>query len=317
MKITTLFFLILFILEATAIAGGNDTQSNDATRKRADDAYNELYIKNKAKYSKSEYSKTEKDNNIPKPVIMVLPAKNGAGLSALQQVTSDPFLKASMDGINDYLANKHYEVKSLEGSTELEHIIQLQNDIAGNDEDLAYIASLTLNADIFIKYSGKMDSKGFVTVELKAYESTTARLLGSQSSSIDSHGRTSQVDQLANLKAAAKKAMPSIEKQILAYWKDDLKFGTQYKVVMNITGSYGDSELEDLQDQITQKLKKTFNKVKVNSITAKTIDLVVYADTAKYEDVNEVYRTIRQTVKSLAETKKLNITKKLIVMEVK
>ena len=46
-------------------------------------------------------------------------------------------------------------------------------------------------------------------------------------------------------------------------------------------------------------------------------DMVVYADPFKYEDVNEVYRTIRQTVKPLAETKKLNITKKLIVMEVK
>jgi hypothetical protein len=162
-----------------------------------------------------------------------------------------------------------------------------------------------------------MDSKGFVTVELKAYESTTARLLGSQSSSVDSHGRTSSVDQQANLKSAAKKAMPSIEKQILAYWIDDLNFGTQYKVVMNITGSYGDSELEDLQDQITMTLKKQFNKVKINTMTAKTIDMVVYADPFKYEDVNEVYRTIRQTVKPLAETKKLNITKKLIVMEVK
>ena len=304
-----------FIFSETALAA----DKNSETRKRADDAYNELYIKNSAKYSKAEYSKAGKDEfkNIPKPVIMVLPTKNENGISGFQQVTSDPFAKATMDGINDYLAQKHYEVKSLEGSTELDHIVQLQNDIAGNDEDLAYIASLTLNADIFIRYSGKMDSKGFVTVELKAYESTTARLLGSQSSSINSHGRTSPVDQQANLKSAAKKAMPSIEKQILNYWKDDLNFGTQYKVVMNITSNYSDSDLEELQDQITQKLKKTFNKVKINSITAKTIDIVVYADVAKFEDVNEVYRTIRQTVKPLAETKKLNITKKLIVMEVK
>ena len=315
MKITPFFFLALLIFSENTFAADN----NSETRKRADEAYNELYIKNSAKYSKAEYSKVEKEGNknVPKPVIMVLPTKNGNGLSSLQQVTSDPFSKATMDGINDYLAHKHYEVKSLEGSTELDHIIQLQNDIAGNDEDLAYIASLTLNADIFIRYSGKMDSKGFVTVELKAYESTTARLLGSQSSSINSHGRTSPVDQQANLKSAAKKAMPSIEKQILDYWKDDLNFGTQYKVVMNITGSYSDSDLEDLQDQITQKLKKTFNKVKINSMTAKTIDLVVYADPVKFEDVNEVYRTIRQATKPLAETKKLNITKKLIVMEVK
>ncbi len=317
MKTTPFLFLFLLVLTGFVFAG----QDNNATRKRANNAYSELDFKDSkktSKYSKTEYSKEEKKaENYSKPVIMVLPNKNGSGISALQQVTENPFAKATMDGISDYLADKHYEVKSLEGSSEINHIVQLQNDIAGNDEDLAYIASLTLNADIFIKYSGKMDSKGFVTVELKAYESTTARLLGSQSSSIDSHGRTSPIDQQANLKAAAKKAMPSIEKQILAYWIDDLNFGTQYKVVMNITGSYGDSDLEDLQDQITLKLKKEFSKVKVNSMTSKTIDLVVYADPIKYEDVNEVYRTIRQTVKPLAETKKLNITKKLIVMEVK
>lgn len=316
MKTIPFLLFILLFLVGTACAA-----NNDATRKRAQNAYSELDSKSSKKtqkYSKSEYSDLKKEEkNFAKPVIMVLPEKNGSGISALQQVTENPFVKATMDGISDYLANKHYEVKSLEGSSEIDHIVQLQNDIAGNDEDLAYIASLTLNADIFIKYSGKMDSKGFVTVELKAYESTTARLLGSQSSSVDSHGRTSPVDQQANLKSAAKKAMPSIEKQILAYWIDDLNFGTQYKVVMNITGSYGDTELEDLQDQITMTLKKQFNKVKINTMTAKTIDMVVYADPFKYEDVNEVYRTIRQTVKPLAETKKLNITKKLIVMEVK
>lgn len=316
MKTIPFLLLLLFFFVQTACAG-----DNDAIRKRANKAYSELGSKDKKKapkYSKAEYSNANKEaDNYAKPVIMVIPEKNGSGISALQQLTSNPFVKATMDGINDYLADKHYEIKSLEGSSEIDHIVQLQNDIAGNDEDLAYIASLTLNADIFIKYSGKIDSKGFVTVELKAYESTTARLLGSQSSSVDSHGRTSPVDQQANLKSAAKKAMPSIEKQILAYWVDDLNFGTQYKVVMNITGSYGDSELEDLQDQITLTLKKQFSKVKVNTMTAKTIDMVVYADPLKYEDANEVYRTIRQTVKPLAETKKLNITKKLIVMEVK
>ena len=47
------------------------------------------------------------------------------------------------------------------------------------------------------------------------------------------------------------------------------------------------------------------------------MDIVVYADPAQYEDINEVYRTIRQATKGLVETKKQNITKKLIVMEMK
>ena len=315
----------MLILSGIAYSGAKKDISENDTRSRAKSAYDELDNKNKvkketkaAKGATRQVSKEQGSiETTPKPVIMVLPSINGKGASSLQQVSNNPFAKAVMDGLNDYLAQKHYEVKSLEGSVELEKIIQMQNDIAGNDEDLAYLASLALNADIYIKFTGSMDSKGFVTVDLSAYEASTARLLGSQNSSINSHGRTTDIDQQANLKSAAKKAMPSIEAQILSYWKEELKQGTQYKVIMNITGNYTDSSLEDLQDNIVEKLKPNFNKVKVNSMTSKTIDLVVYAQPDKYEDVNEVYKAIRQSTKSLAESKKLNITKKLIVMEVK
>ena len=327
MKAMKIFLGLSLIAATTSWAAAQKDNSANATRERAKAAYNELDQGDKKAASPNAYAQTKKNGKstnstataevYPKPIIMVIPSANGKGINSLQQISNDPLAKAAMDGLNDYLAKKHYEVKSLEGSKELDKIVQMQNDIAGNDEDLAYLAGLALNADIYIKYATSLDSKGFVTIDLHAYETTTARLLGSQTSSINSHGRTAIIDQQANLKTAAKKAMPSIESQILAYWKDDIKLGFQYKVVMNITGDYSDSALEDLQDQITQKLKGNFNKVKVNAMTAKTIDLVVYAPSDKFEDVNEVYRTIRQTLKPMAETKKLNISKKLIVMEVK
>ena len=327
MKATKIFFGLFLIAATTSWGAAQKDNSADKIRERAKSAYGELdqdNVKSSPKTSLSQPKATGKNpsaaavpENFPKPVIMVIPSSNGKGINSLQRISNDPLAKAAMDGLNDYLAQKHYEVKSLEGSKELENIVQMQNDIAGNDEDLAYLAGLALNADIYIKYATSLDSKGFVTIDLHAYETTTARLLGSQTSSINSHGRTAIIDQQANLKTAAKKAMPSIETQILAYWKDDIKLGSQYKVIMNITGEYSDSALEDLQDQITQNLKAKFNKVKVNAMTAKTIDLVVYAESSKFEDVNEVYRTIRQTLKPMAETKKQNITKKLIVMEVK
>lgn len=293
--------------------------SSKTLQKRASFAYEELEnINNDSKNNQqTTQSVNVEDEMQSKPIIMILPEVQAKGAASLQQVADNPFAKATMEGITDYLAQKHYEVKSLEGSTDLENIIQMQNDIAGNSEDLAYLAGLTLDADIFIKYSGFIDNNGFVTVNIKAYETTTAKLLASKSSSIDSHGRLSPIDKQANLKSAAKKAMPSIEKQLAAYWKDDVKLGVQYKVIMNITGEYSDSELENLQDEIPQNLKQKFNKVKVNSMTSKTIDLVVYADQQKFDGVNDVYREIRVSLKNLVETKKLNITKKLIVMEIK
>lgn len=320
MKVLSLIIVFIFIAAGTACSGNRQDNSASAIRDRANSAYNELDAVPQTNNPGVPVPKAQPSvipENVAKPVIMVLPSVNGKGTNSLQQVSNNPFAKSVMNGIVDYLMQRHYEVKSLEGNSELQNIIQMQTDIAGNDEDLAYLASLALNADIYIKYFGSMDAKGFVTVNLSVYESTTARQIGSYSSSVDSHGRTSNIDQQANLKTAAKKAMSPIEKQIHSYWMDDIRLGTQFKVIINITGNYDDSAIEDLHDQIRQKLKTKFNKVRVNSMTSKTVDLVVYADPAQYEDVSEVYSAIRQAIRPFAETKKLNITKKLIIMELK
>lgn len=256
-------------------------------------------------------------NDLPKPVIMVMPAPSGKGASVQEVVASNPNARAAMEGVMEYLTKKGYEVKSLEGGAELDNIVQMQNDIAGTDEDLAYLASLSLNADVYIKFSGSLNDEGQVNVDLSAYESSTARQLGSQSSFVNSHGRNSQIDMKANLKTAARKAMGGLEKTIQSYWIDDMKNGVQYKVIMNVKGEYTDSQLEDLQEDIVSNMKKIFNKVKVNSITPQTVDVTVYANAEKTEDSQAVYSEIRASLKSFAETKKINLAKKLIIMDVK
>lgn len=253
-------------------------------------------------------------DDFPMPVIMVLPSVSAKGTASLQVVSNNPYAKAAMDGVNEYLTKNHYEVKSLEGNDALENVIQVQNSLAGTDEDLSYLASLVLNADVYIKFSGSVDQKGFVTVELNAYESSTARLLGTQSATVNGQGRNSKADQQANLRIAAKKAMPGLEAKIISYWQDDVRLGNKYKVIMNIKGDYNDTQLEDLQDNVTQSLKSKFDKTKVNVMTSKTIDMVVYSPTSN--DVNDVYSMIRNTIKPFAPAKKINISKKLIIMDI-
>lgn len=256
-------------------------------------------------------------SNQPKPVVMVMPAPNGKGTSVQEVVASNPNARAAMEGVMEYLTKKGYEVKSLEGGAELDNVIQMQNDIAGTDDDLAYLASLSLSADVYIKFSGSLNENGQVIVELSAYETSTARQLGSQSSFVDSHGHVTQQDMQANLKTAARKAMGSLESKIQNYWIEDMKNGTPYKVIMNLKGEYTDSQLEDIQDDIVKRMKNIFNKVRVNTITPQTIDLVVYANAEKIDDAQAAYSEIRGALKSFAETKKVNLTKKLIIMDVK
>ena len=307
-------------------------QKNAATRQRAESAYDELngYGSTATSSTKSGINTASKKvaataaaaetyidqdavQGASQPVIMVSPVlsmKDGVpDLSA-----ESPYSRTTAEAINGFLTKKNYEVKSIDGQSELSSILQMQSDIANTEDDLSYLASVALDADIYIKYTPEVTNEE-VSVEVSAYETSTARLLGSQSAVVRNNGHTSKININSNIGAAVRKAMPGLEQKILNYWKMDLAKGTQYKVVANIKGEYSDSQTEDLHDAIMKGLKGNFSSVKVNVMTAKTLDFVIYANPIKYRDSQEVYSKIRQIFKPIAETKKINITRKLILME--
>jgi hypothetical protein len=339
---------LALLLAETACSAPNAVKRNDsearqknaATRQRAESAYNELdgygtttvaanstantptafnatapaVNKNVATAASTEtYVDPAAAQNIGQPVIMVSPTlsmKDGVP----DMSSESPYSRTTADAINAYLTKKNYEVKSIEGQTELNNILQMQNDIANTEDDLSYLAGIALDADVYIKYTQEVTNDE-VSVDISAYEASTSRLLGSQSSVVRNNGHTSKINLNSNIGAAVRKAMPGLEQKILGYWKMDLAKGTQYKVVANIKGEYSDSQTEDLHDAIMKGLKANFSSVKVNVMTAKTLDFVIYANPIKYKDSQEVYTKIRQILKPITETKKNNITRKLILME--
>lgn len=313
-------FILLALLLITGVACTNKPKYDpdpSLTQKRAERGYSELDQEVTKTYPTSKNTSqgnfTQESSN-PPPTLMVMPAKNASNQSELAVVNDTPMSKAMMEAINGYLTQKRYEVKSLEGQAQLDNIVKMQNDIANTDDDLSYLASLALGADIYVKFSGSVQPNN-VVVEVNAYETSTGRLLGSQTAEVKNNGHTDQVNLRANVQSAARKAMPNLEQKILAYWNMDLSKGVQYKVVMNLKGEYTDNQIEDLQDFAIKALKNTFNSVTVNVMTDKTIDVVVYADPQKYRDSQEVYSQIRTLLKSITDSKKINITKKLILMD--
>lgn len=254
-------------------------------------------------------------DNSTLPSILVTPAPNGKGISELQVVQNNPMAKAMMDAVNEYLTRKKYDVKSLEGAVELDNVVQMQNDIAETDEDLSYLASLALGADVYIKFSGSVNHNA-ISVDLNAYESSTARLLGSESTMDDDCGGNDQATISDCLHKAARRAMPRLEKKIQAYWEKDREQGVQYKLIINIKGDFDEEEVEDLHDDIVSLLKSNFKRVNLNVMTAKTIDATIYADAEKFPDSQEIYGFVRNSLKGKNEAKKVNITRKLILMDI-
>lgn len=334
---------LALLLAETACSAPNAVKRNDsdsrqkaaATRQRAESAYNELdgYGSTATAATKSTANTPTAFNtgsaanaatetyvdqgaaqNISQPVIMVSPTLSINKDGVPEVAAESPYSRTTADAINGYLTKKNYDVKSVEGQAELTGILQMQNDIANTEDDLSYLAGIALDADVYIKYSQEVTNDE-VSVDISAYETSTSRLLGSQSAVVRNNGHTSKINLNSNIGAAVRKAMPGLEQKILGYWKMDLAKGSQYKVVVNIKGEYSDSQTEDLHDAIMKGLKSNFSSVKVNVMTAKTLDFVVYANPLKYKDSQEVYSKIRQILKPIAETKKNNITRKLILME--
>lgn len=249
------------------------------------------------------------------PTILVVPAQKTKGMGDLQAFQSNPNSRMATEAINSYLTQRQYEVKSLAGQETLNEVVQMQQDIAETDEDLSYLASLALGADIYIKFSASIEGV-VVLIELSAYEAATARLLGSQTSQASASG-SSRSEIADAVYTAASRAMPGLEKKIKGYWEVDRRNGVQYKVIMKLQGDFDEQRVEDIQDDVNQLLKKAFKRVNVNVMTAKTIDMIVFADMAKFGDAQEVYSYIRRGMKGSVNVKKINITKKLILIELK
>ena len=252
--------------------------------------------------------------NVQKPIIMVLPAPDSAGLGGKYILSHNQNSRTAMEAVNEYLTEKSYEVRSLEAQSELEEVVNMMNDISGAN-DVSYVASLMLGADVYIKYSGSYDIRQkMMNVELTAYEASTARLLGSQAAHLKNNdSRKESLNYIIH--DAVKKALPGLEQKILSYWVEDMQKGVQYKVVMNIAESFDGAALEDVQDNVVSALRSRFSSIRVNAMSERTIDLILYADPVKFPDSYAVYSEIRNAVSSSANAKKNNISKKLITLD--
>lgn len=303
--------------------------ANDAdTRRRSSKAFDELDADEARPAKKPAYEsqaparqapaprqQSVAMGNQPLPTIVVVPAQKAKGKSDLQAFQSNPNNRMAIEAINGYLTQRQYEVKSLAGEETLGEVIQMQQDIAETEEDLSYLASLALSADIYIKFSASIEG-GIVLIELSAYEAATARLLGSQTSQAAANGQ-SRGDIAQAVFDAASRAMPGLEKKIKGYWEVDRKNGVQYKVIMKLQGDFDEQRVEDIQDDVNMLVKKAFKRVNTHVQTAKTIDMTVFADMDKFADSQEVYSYIRRGLKGSVTVRKINITKKLILIELK
>lgn len=245
------------------------------------------------------------------PNIMVIP-ETPKGVSPISVLDNDPLAKHCAGAIESYLTARQYEVQVPKGADQINEMTGMLAEGKGAEEDIAYKIALSLGSDVYIVYNYNPDIKttGKASVSVRAYETTTGKLLGTETG----YSKTrmgSPAEPL--LEEAINDAIDKVLQRINNYWTADMQKGIQYKVIFKMLAGFDEDKTEEIQDKVSDFVK-TFAQKKENVVTDKTMDYNVWAKKDVYDGSNDIYKAFRKNMKGTAKMKKISLNRKLIII---
>jgi len=254
------------------------------------------------------------------PFVMVIPQTTKEE-SPIDLLNSNFLYKKGAQIIESFLTARKYDVQVPDQTVTLNELVGAMTENRGVAEDVSYLYALTIGCDIYITYTIDITSARYGTkkasVGVRIYETTTARLLGTETG-YSQEVQTSS-DQVV-MESAFNDCMDRVLSRMTAYWKDDIKKGMQYKLIVKFIGSYSRDKIESIQFGITDIIGGIANKTKENIISDKTIDLLLWAKADEYENARKIYQTLKEQFEAKFSAYKMNsitLNRKLIVVQVK
>ena len=130
------FCFLLWGISLIALVACASSKPTTNVKERSDEVFSSAFFQE----TPQKTEEPELKYDFQEPVIMVIPAiSNNA--SAIEVIKQNPFAKTTMESINEYLTEKSYKVRSLEGNEDLTEVLQIQNDISDKDALLNKIKS--------------------------------------------------------------------------------------------------------------------------------------------------------------------------------
>ncbi|RAP26061.1 hypothetical protein DID74_02500 [Candidatus Marinamargulisbacteria bacterium SCGC AG-333-B06] len=266
------------------------------------------------------YSHQELVEELGYPQIMVIPSPKD-GKSSLDLLKSDKMNQHAAGVIESFLSAKRYEVIV---PTQLESINDLTESIHILDKakvDPVYQLALRIGSDIYLDYSVAATKGAYetdkVSVTLRAYETTTGRLLGTETG----YSKSRVGEEFVSIEEAILGAMTNVVHRVMKYWEEDLYKGVQYKVIVNVVAAnLSDDKLEDVQDDIFEGFENVSLLVKENVVTDKTFDVNLWCNHEDVKNSRELYKKIRQGFsekQNELNVRQVNRNRKLLYLEIK
>ncbi|NQV14559.1 hypothetical protein HQ531_03805 [bacterium] len=255
---------------------------------------------------------------IGNPFIMVLPAVK-KGESPVELLRTNLQLKHAAAVIESYLTARQYDVVVPEQQESMDALNTAQMELGDREEDYAYQLALSVGSDIYIEYSGAVEDAGYGTKKyalvVRAYETTTARLLGTETGY--SQGRKGEI--MVSIEEAMNDAIENVLSRITNYWKTDVEKGIQYKLIFNLSTDFDEDQVEEIQFAIMDAIESISSSSKENIVTKQTVDYLIWCDPQKYDKSSKVYRAVKKYF-SNEETegalRKINVNRKMILLKV-
>jgi hypothetical protein len=255
---------------------------------------------------------------IGNPFIMVLPSVQ-KGQSPIDALRTNPTYKHAAAVVESYLTARQYDVIVPEQQESMESLNTAQMDLGDREEDYAYQLALSIGSDVYIEFSGVQEDAGYGTKKyamiVRAYETTTARLLGTETGY--SRGRKGEL--MVSVEEAMNDAIDKVLSRITNYWKKDVDRGIQYKLIFNISTDFDEDQIEEIQFALMDAIEEMSKSSKENIVTNQTVDYLIWCDPKKYDKSSKVYRYVKKYFKK-EETegtlRKVNVNRKMILLKV-
>ena len=223
--------------------------------------------------------------------------------------------------IESFLSSKRYEVIV---PTQLETINDLTESISVLDKakkDPIYQLALQIGSDVYLEYSVAVTKGAYetdkVSVTLRAFETTTGRLLGTETG----YSKPRVGEEFVSVEEALLDAMSNVTHRIMKYWEEDLYKGVQYKLILKIVADdITEDKLEDVQDDLFEAFEKAALLVKENVVTDKTFDVTLWCNHETIRNSRQLYKKLQSLFAEKQNDLKIsqvNRNRKLLYLQVK
>ncbi|MGL1902156.1 MAG: DUF6175 family protein [Fibrobacterales bacterium] len=254
-------------------------------------------------------SSTELAESQGMPFIMVVP-ETSTKTSVMDVYNTNPYAKHAATTIESYLTARQYDVVV---PKQLEQVNTIAGLELGNEseEDVSYQLALSIGADVYISFAGTVKNNK-ASVSVKAYETTTARLLGAETGY--SKNRPGAAPE-ALIEEGLADAIDKVLQRVNNYWTKDLERGLQYKLIFRMLGDYEGDQLENIQFAVADVTEAAFSKSKENVITKKTMDYNVWGSPDTFDKSSKIYRHYKRKLGSKGiKARKITLNRKLILI---